>query len=260
MKKLIKCAVAFIIMLCVILDSNAAIIGYAANDTESATYGFYYSTDDYKTSTWYNTVTIYCKRDGNTIGVCTVNIGTTRSKKTVSGGKYLEQIMIKCTMRGKNTKTGYAGFSEHLKVKSTLPSGMQLAAYSPETQAGMSSYTLGGSFGIEEWAVSASTTVNKNALNITNYSDESDRFFCVCYDYENNWRAGSTSEYNTYGKYAYAASVQRCNYTFKPNSYVYGTCITVTPKFEWMSGTGINATQYKGYASVNKDINIIISN
>lgn len=224
-------------------------VTYAANDTEAAAYGFKVDTQQYKDTVWYNTITTNVKSGGDIIGVCTTSIGMTRTEKSVSGGKYLDQVFVKTTMKGKKPKSNKAGYSEHLTISSKLPSSASLVAYSPESKAGMKSYNIG----VDVDGISGSTTVTKKALEINNYSDTSARLAKICYDYENNWCL--PSGYNTYGKYAYNESIQRMHFSMKTSNSRYNMALKVKPKFEEMDGTGYWTFTRNKFFSVDLTIN-----
>lgn len=221
---------------------------YAANDPTAAVYGFTVDTSQYKNTVWYNTVTTNVKSGGDIIGVSTTKIGMTRLK-TKSGGKYLDQVFVKCTMKGKQPKHNKAGYSESLTIRSQLPTHAELAGYSPEPKSGMSSYSIGvGSSGI-----SGSTTVTKNALEINNRSNTATGYVNICYDYDNNWWL--PWNYNTYGKYAYNESIQRMQYAIETTSSKYKLSLVVTPEFEEKDGTDWLALTNNKFGSVKQTIN-----
>lgn len=257
--KLVKVIAAFTVAV-IVSACNCVSSVSAANDVGASVYGFNVDNSQYKSTRWYNTVTTNVKSDGHIIGVCTTTIGNTRANKSVSG-QYIDQIFVKCTMKGRNPKSGKAGYSEHLTIKSTLPSGTSLAAYSPESQAGMKSYQIGANAGASKSGVSAgisgSTTVTKKALTINNYCDTAARLVEICYDYKNNWNI--FSGYETYGKYSYNESIQRMNYAIKTGKSKYKTSIVVIPKFEEMDGTGYWTFTKKKWYSVNQTITFTTS-
>lgn len=237
--------------------STISLSASAANDTEASAYGFTVDRDQYKKNVWYNKLTTNVKSGSDIIGVCTTSIGMTRAKDKASGGKYLDQVFVKCTMKGRNPKSNKAGYSEHLTIQSKLPSHAELVAYSPESQAGMKSYNIGASVngGTENASVgiSGSTTVTKKALKINNYCDTSARLAKICYDYENNWLV--RSGYETYGKYSYNESIQRMHFALKTSKSMYGMSLVVKPKFEEMDGTGYWTFSKSKYYQVNHTIN-----
>ncbi len=248
--KLVKIIAAFTAAV-TIATCNVANVS-AANDVGASIYGFNVDNSQYNSTKWYNTVITNVKADGHIIGVCTTTIGNTRAKTKVSG-QYIDQIFVKCTMKGRNPVSGKAGYSEHLTIQSNMPNGGALAAYSPESQAGMKSYQIGANAGASKSGVSAgisgSTTVTKKALTINNYCDTAAGVAKICYDYENNWNI--FSGYETYGKYSYNESIQRMNYAIKTGKSRYYTAIYVTPKFELMDGTGYwTWTKKKWYSTV----------
>lgn len=244
LRKKIAVFTAFMVMSVSTFGTTAS----AANDVEAVAYGFLVDRDLYKKTVWYNTVTTNVKSGNDIIGVCTTAIGMTRSKESVSGGSYLDQVFVKCTMKGKNPKSNKAGYSEHLAISSKLPSTTSLVSYSPESKAAMKSYEIGA----DTSGISGSTTVTKKALNINNYCDTSTRLVKICYDYENNWIL--KSGYNTYGKYSYNESVQRMHYSLKTSKSKYGMLLQVKPKFEEMNGTGRWSISKSKYYSVNAKI------
>ncbi len=152
-------------------------------------------------------------------------------------------------MKGLNDDAyDYAGYSEYLTIYSKIPSGMMLAAYSPESQSGMKSYTVGLTIGSKETSgISASTTVNKDALSIENMCDTGKGIMKIGFDYANNWFL--PSGYETYGKYAFNESFQRLHYTIKTGSSGYKMNFTITPKFEVMRGTGYWTFSRNRYSS-----------
>ena len=84
--------------------------------------------------------------------------------------------------------------------------------------------------------------------------DTSSRLFKIGYDYDNNWLV--PSGYDTYGKYAYNESFQRCHYTIKTDKSAYKLTIKVTPKFEVMDGTGYWTFTKHAYCSTEMSIGI----
>ena len=248
------CALLMVIAVFVCESFSPATVN-AASDTEASTYGFTVDSSKYKTSVWYNSITIKCKYDGHVVGVCTTKIGMTRATSKTSDSKYLDQVLIRNAMKGKNPVSNYAGYSEYLTVYNKIPSGMSLAAYSPESQSGMKSYTIGVEASTDKTAgISASTTVSKKALSIENMCDTSSRLFKIGYDYENNWFL--PSGYDTYGKYSYNESFQRCHYTIKTAKSAYKLVIKVTPKFEVMNGTGYWTISKGAYCSNEMSIEL----
>lgn len=251
-KRIIALAVAIIMSVSIMaVDVNAAV------DTEADVHGFNVDSGVYKKSVWYNTVTTNVKTDGHIIGVCTTKIGMTRTKNKVSNSKYIDQFFVKCTMKGRNPKSGKAGYSEDLTISSTLPSSASLIAYSPESQAGMKSYQIGVNAGYESGGkfsagISGSTNVTKKALEINNYSDTAARLVKINYDYENNWWI--PSGYNTYGKYSYDESTQRMHFAAQTSKSNYAMSLLVQPKFEEMSGVGYWSFAYSKYSIVYQTI------
>lgn len=244
-----KRIVAFLAMLilCVSTCENVTYAANDANDAKAATYGFCVDNEMYKASVWYDSVTTKVYSGSDVIGVCTTKIGMTRTKDN-GGGNYIDHVFVKCTMKGKCPKSSKAGYSEHLKISSKLPSKTSLAGYSPESVAAMKSYEIGADFS----GISGSTTVTQKALQINNYSDTSEKLVKICYDYENNWVI--PSGYETYGKYAYNESIQRMQFAISTSKSKYGMSIFVTPKFEEMFGTGYWSPRKYKYYSVEQEI------
>lgn len=207
----------------------SALPASAATHSESMYYGFEVDLDTYYTPVWYNSVTTSCKRDGYVIGTCTTDIGVTRAKQKATGGYSMDQVMVRCAMKGKNPKSRYYGYSEHLTIQSQLPSGMSLMAYSPTQLATSTSYDVGLEASSDKTVgISASTTITKNALEINSYSDINARLFKSCYDYQHsilrpNWKLD---------KYSYNESFQRAHFVIKTKSTKYSMQIVVKPKFE----------------------------
>lgn len=222
-------------------------------DLESSAYGFEVDSEYYGTSYWYNTITTYVKCDGNVIGTNSIDIGMTRSKSTVTGGYYLDQIMVRTAMKGKKSKKGYCGYAEHLTLESVLPAETYLVAYSPESEAGMTSYDIGISADTDKTVgISASTTVTKKALDINNYCDTSKKKFKICYDYKH---ATLRWNWDTYDKYAYNESIQRAHYTIKSKMYSYKTKLVVKSKFQLYDDVpSYWADPYDEYYTVNHRI------
>lgn len=161
------------------------ISAYEAYDQEAYMYGFEVDSTQYEDTVWHNTVTTNVRIDGNIVGVCTTNIGMTRAKTRTSSGHYMDQVLVRCLMKGKHPKEDYVGYAEHLTVQSTLPAGTELMAYSPEQLADSISYTVGGNIGSDKkWGVSGSVTITKDALEINSYSDTDARLYKACYDYK----------------------------------------------------------------------------
>ncbi len=214
-------------------------------------YGFAVDLNTYKDPVWYNAVVSNCYRDSSLIGVCTTNIGVTRAKSKASG-KYMDQVMIRNIMKGRNPKKGWAGYSEQLTVQSTLPSGTALMAYSPTQLASSISYDVGVSASNDKTAgISASTTITKNALEIKSYSDTAARLFKVCYDYQHSifrpaWRIH---------EYSYNESVQTSHYVIQTAASKYFTKIVVIPQFQlWSAEPGYWANQYNWYSTLTHTI------
>lgn len=220
-----------------------AVPASAANHTESGYYGFNVDLSNYYTPVWYNSVTSNCYMKGNLIGSCTTEIGVTRAKNRATGGYNMDQVMVRCLMKGKKAKRNYVGYSEHLTIESKLPSAASLMAYSPTQLAGSVKYNVGvnassdGTVGI-----SASTEITKDALEINSCSDTSAKLFKTCYDYQHSfWRWNWKLD-----RYSYNESIQRAHYVIKTKGNNYTTSIKITPKFErwddtpryWASGYG----------------------
>lgn len=166
----------------VLIFSNSCIVFASDNDVEAELYGFEVDNSKFYDTIWYTDIktNVYCS--STLIGVCTTNIGVTGSRKKVSGNKNLDQIMIKCTMKGRGADCIY-GYSEHLTIESKLPSGTQLVSYSPVAEAEMASYDVGCSASTDKTAgISASTKVTKKALEINCYSDTAARLVKECSD------------------------------------------------------------------------------
>lgn len=253
MKQLLRKSAIFLIAVIMVVAGIDNGKVYAGTDVESSAYGFSIDNDYYKKTCWYNVVTSNVKYNGNIIGTNTTYIGMTRSKSSVSGGYYLDQVMVKCVMKGKNPKSSYCGYAEHLTVESKFPSGMYLVAYSPESEAGMRTYQIGATAKSDKTiAISASTSVTKNALEINNYCDTSARKFMICYDYIHhtfrwNW--------DTYAKYAYNESIQRAHYTIKTKKSKYAMKLVVTSKFErWSDKPSFWANGYGRYGELEQTI------
>ena len=252
-KEKIKFLLMIMLMLCTVIVANPSVV-LAASDTQASTYGFDVDLDYYKTTVWYNTVTTNVKLDGNIIGVCKTNIGMTRAKQKATGGYKMDHVFVRCIMKGKNPKTNYAGYAEHLTIQSTLPSKTELMAYSPEQIATKVSYDIGiNASSDKSVGISASTTFTKNALEINSYSDTDSGYFKACYDYQHavlrpNW---------SLNKYSYNESKQRAHWVIKTSNSKYSTKIVVKPKFQWWSATpGYWASQYSRYSIVNQKLTL----
>lgn len=226
----------------------------AVNHTESTYYGYEVDLDTYKTPAWYNAITTNCYRDGYLIGTCTTSIGVTRAKQKASGGYYMDQVMVRCLMKGKNPTKKYAGYSEHLTIQSTLPSRTSLMAYSPTQLATATTYNVGFQASSDKTVgISASTDITKKALEINSYSDTNARLFKSCYDYQHsilrpNWKLD---------KYSYNESVQRAHYVIKTKSSKYSTSIVVKPKFQRYDAVpGYWANPYDSYTIVTHTIKL----
>lgn len=227
----------------------------AATHTESMYNGFEVDLDTYYTPVWYNSVQTNCKLNGNIIGTCTTDIGVSRAKQKATGGYSMDQVMVRCAMKGKKPKSFYAGYSEHLTIQSKLPSRTTLMAYSPTQLATSTSYDVGVEASSDKTVgISASTTITKKALEINSYSDVSARLFKSCYDYQHhilrpNWKLS---------KYSYNESFQRAHYVIKTNSTEkYSMEIVVKPKFErWDNTPGYWASSYGVYSTVTHTISL----
>lgn len=225
----------------------------AANDTEASNYGFSVDNGQYKTSKWYNIVKTNVYYGSDKIGVYTVSIGHTRAKEKVSGNKYLDNFMVKMTMKGVDADDDKVGYAEHLTMETNIPSSAQLVSYTPESEAGMVSYNVGvNGSSDKKVGISASTTVTKKALEINNYCDTSEGLVKICYDYIHhvfrpNWKLS---------KYSYNESVQRADYSIKTSKSKYDCSLTVKGKFElWDDTPGFWANELCEYRTRETQIN-----
>ena len=250
-KGLLRVVVGIALSLCILVCIDTRTTVFASSDVEAGAYGFTVDSGTYKPSIWYNTITTNCRSDGKIIGVCTTTIGMTRAKNAVSGGKYLDQVFVKCTMKGKNPAKNYAGYSEHLTIMSALPNDTSLVAYSPESVANMKSYNIGASVSSDKTVgISGSTTVTQKALVVNNYCDTAARLAKICYDHKNNWLV--PSGYNTYGKYSYNESIQRMHFTIKTSKSRYTLSLHAIPKFEVMDGVGYWTSSKGEYTTIDQ--------
>lgn len=245
-----RSVIAFLLSVVIFL-TTARISASAASDAESLGYGFSVDRDTYKKALWYNTVTTKCYLDGYVIGICTTNIGMTRAKECTSDGKYMDQVMVRCTMAGRKPVVKYCGYSEHLTIQSKLPKNTSLMSYSPTELATSTSYTVGMDAGTGGVGVSASAVITKNALVINSYSDTSSGLFKACYDYQHNPRWGWSIN-----NYSYRESIQYANYVIKTsNNARYWTSLTIKSKFErWNNTPCYGAYGYGEYAYVEQPI------
>ena len=247
--KSLKIIVATILMVVAGWGYSSYTPVYAGTDVEASGYGFIVDDEYYRTSYWYNTVTSNVKCDGNIIGTNCIDIGMTRTKSTLTGGTYFDQVMIRCSMKGKNPKSGYCGYSEHLTVESKVPNGTTLVAYSPESEAGMTSYDVGCAVDTDGTVgLSATTTVTKKALEVNSYSNGGSGKFKVCYDYIHHLARWN---WDVYGKYAYEESRQRSHFTVKTTKSRYKMELVVTSKFErWSIKPSFWAVPSNQYATL----------
>ncbi len=243
---------------CLLLVCTFSLVGIipakAAEDLESSTCGFSVDLDVYMAPKWYNTVTTYCKLNGKTIGVCSTDVGMCRAYQKTSDGQYMDQVLIRCTMKGKNPAKNYYGYSEHLTIQSKLPSGTKLMAYSPVQTKDSVSYDVGLNAGSDKTVgISASRTFTKNALEINSYSDSSERLFKSCFDYKHHdWRWDWKLS-----KYSYNESTQLAHYVIKTTKSKYDVSVVVKAKFErWDAAPKYWASAYGMYAYKESTISI----
>lgn len=252
MKKIFRKVIIIVICFCLIITYQKSEFALAGNDTASAAYGFIVDSGSYKTSVWYNQISTNIKINGYIVGVQTANIGMTRSKNT--GKTYYDQVMIKATMKGKQPKTTYTGYAEHLTIESSLPSGTTLVNYSPESEASMKSYTVGLNANNNSVGLTASTTVTQKALVINNYCDTSSKLFKICYDYQHAKLAVNAKSINTY---SYNESVQRAHYTLRTTQSKYKIKITFKAKFQrYIGAPSYWAQMTNDYCTVNKTVSL----
>lgn len=240
-----KMVLALVLCLFFMIGTIHLIPAKAYSDTEASLYGFSVDSDYYKKTVWNKQIKTEVKIDGEIVGVCLTDIGTTRAKEKSSDGQYMDHVLIRCTMKGKNPVNGLAGYAEHLTVQSTLPNGKDLVAYSPEQVATSTSYNVGVSASSDKTVgISAGTTFTKKALEINSYTDTSERLFKACFDYQHtilrpNWKLN---------KYSYNESTQRMHYVIKTSDSKYKTAIWVKAKFQkWSDSPGYWATEYNKY-------------
>lgn len=250
-KRVVICIM--ILGLCVAGNVSPTLV-YASTenpDEAAAIYGFEIDLDRYHQSVWYNTVTTNVKADGNVIGVCTTKMGMTRAKQKTSSGDYMDHMLVRCTMKGRNPVTNYAGYSEHLTIQSTLPTDTELMGYSPVQLANSISYEVGGSVGTDKIVgVSGSVTIEEKALEINSYSDTDARLFKACYDYQHGilltWKLN---------KYSYNESKQLANWVIGTKDSSYGMKLIVKAKFERYDAVpGFWATSFLEYYTMNQTI------
>ncbi len=242
-----------IIVMCVTSPASMSIAS-AATDIESSTYGFSVDLNYFYKPIWYTTVTTNCYYNGKLIGVCTTNIGIARARSKASDGQYMDNVFVRCTMKGKYPTKNYCGYSDELTIASTLPTSASLMAYSPTQLATETSYTLGIEANNDKTVgISASTTITKKALDIDSYSDTSARLYKTTYTYNHpilrwNWALS---------KYSYNESIQKAHYVMKTGSSKYKALITVSPRFERFDMEPCySASTYLQHIKVNHNITL----
>lgn len=168
----------------------------ATNNATCATYGFAVDTAHYPQIGLSSYLTNYVYYDSTLLGTSNTIVIFSTQKGQI-GSRYMNVAMYYTIMSPKSFKaknqlgitTSYTGKSELLDISTTLPKSVQSYQISyPENVAGATSYNLGGSANFSSKGVTAgitaSTTITKNRLEITNKSDVDSKKYRVVYDYK----------------------------------------------------------------------------
>ncbi len=125
---------------------------------------------------------------GRVIGYCHSYIGSYKTKKKNSYGKYIHGMLIESEMEPANftiRNLKYYGYSQYLQYKSKLPGHAEYRRSDPQNKSnGSDSYSVGINGGYKSGGISASTTINTKYCPIVNDSKRSKNYFCVKYDYK----------------------------------------------------------------------------
>ena len=231
------------------------------NDTVSADHGFSVDLDKYYSPNWQNKAKTYVLYNNKTVGYCQAYIGLTRAKAK-NGSKYRDQVMISCDMKGQGVKgglltSGNYGYSKQLIFESRLPSGTSLIDHSPRNIATSSSYTIGAQ--VSPFGLSASTSFEKNALEIFDNSDSSPskRWFEIRYNYHQNEISppmiiNSSWKFNNY---SYGQSRQLAHYVIETSASRYNMWVDVTPTFAlWDGEPGLFAAPIRNWKGSIKTV------
>lgn len=189
------------------------------SDAESSIYGF--NVDDNNFSVKWTRNNYSVNYNGAYCGDITLYLGGVSMKDKLSNGNYGYGVLIYAIITPRafdltyESKTHtYRGRSRYFNISTSLSSSQNLLSSSPENVAGSSSYSVGisaggGSSGIEG-AISASTSITKNALEIFNYSNTVEGKVDIRYQYNRHiwpWEWERT-------KYCWNESVQRASFFF----------------------------------------------
>lgn len=190
-KKIIALLLVVVTVVC-----SYSVPASAANSATCASYGFQVDTSAYKNIGF---TANYLKQNvyyGRPLIGTSNTILLVATQKAKVGSKNMNVAMYYTIMSPKafsapsaSGTRSYKGKSELLTITTTLPKSSQsLRVTYPENVAGATSYTLGGSFGASDKGitagVSATTTITKNRLRVTNKSDVDKRKYQVEYDYK----------------------------------------------------------------------------
>ena len=183
----------------------------AANDATAAALGFQVDTSIYNNIGWTNFLkTTYKNSNGKVMGVTSLKM-LFATAKTYTSTKDLWVALYYIDVEPKDYKEGncnYTGYPQRLTLQTQLPSNRSYISSTPQNVAGVSTYSIGISVsanGKTTAGVSGSTTVTKNALEITNKSSLSSNLYKVIYDYKAQARGKSSSR----NKYLYNGNSQQ---------------------------------------------------
>ena len=227
-------------MVVISLMTLVAVPASAANDPTCAAYGFSVDTSVYNQSgcTSYLKQNVYL--NSNIIGTSnTIMLFT--SQKSKIGSQWMNVAMYYTLMTPTSSFSGKNVFGQNitgngrsdiLEISTTLPLSSQSYRVSyPENVAGSSTYTLGASAGASGLNVTASTTITKNRLEVTNKSNVNQRKYQVLYDYKS--ATLGTDSTNSYLK---NQTTQRGTFYYLTSGSPFNFPLTVKAQFGHFSG------------------------
>lgn len=233
-----------LLMVVVSLMAITVIPASAANEPTCATYGFSVDTSVYNKIGW----TSYLKQNvylGSTVIGTSNTIMLFATQKSKVGSEWMNVAMYYTMMTPtssfsfKNIFGKYVtgtGRSDILEISTTLPlSSQSYRASYPENVAGSKTYTLGASAGASSSGVSAnvtaSTSITKNRLEVTNKSNVNQRKYQVLYNYKS--AAVGTDSTNSYLK---TQSTQRGTFYYQTSGSSFNFPLTVKAQFGHFAG------------------------
>lgn len=207
-------------------------------DGESLLYGFTIDNSIFNIKWSKRTVnvsynSVYC-------GTLVMYTGGVKMINKLSSGKYAYGVLMYAVMSPQEFKIGsstYRGRSRYLAISSSTTSTQSLISTQPSNVSGSSSYSIGvslqaGTSGVSG-SISATTSITKNALDVTNSSNTSTGKVNIKYQYNRHlWPWDWTRT-----KYCWYESYQRASFFFSSSSTVYSKSITIKPTFAIDSGT-----------------------